>query len=625
MKKQKAMLDMMRGILIYILLAAGTPFGRAVENPCQPEYMWTTLPSVDDIPAGQSYGPICLGDAINFWPYWGWLSIGGVCEDINDCGGGSESDTPSVDYIWTIKYYGNPVAAGTSASIYYVPTQSGTYTIELEKHAYANTAHCSWSEIKYGSINVDVVEVVELEWLEWTGELNDYTGEMHTGKQIFAGDNILNDPFERNKVIVRARIWPAVSGVNVHFKILDVDDVTDSAIIDVNGSDGGDNFGASGAFVANALNTISVATDAAGYAGAGMSVGMQPGDNYRVGASCDATEVNNLDEDNVEPDDTPVWGFAGEVSELLTVWRRLWVEFDQMVGPGVNGGEAQDPVIGQVFAYTTNGVPGVNNAAVMIIIDVFNYQESSHQFEGGAITVENFQTYEVVASYPAFQWSGFPPLAQIVINDMPGAGIIGEDYSMTDDDDLAILPATLSIDDIAVNAFEEAFILPKEAPLEYRDTNVPFHRNIQDVGEDWVFKDNHDVPNVSDYWSVCLLAAFQGGVAEDMDPDSQLTVDLFGVTGEPPLLGRTCLELFGAEGCNAGFIAMETMRDYENITQPTLSHTIVHEIGHMGGAGHRNIGSSEDYMIMEALPGTFLNYSGFMEKHLKRFREQVKY
>ena len=80
----------------------------------------------------------------------------------------------------------------------------------------------------------------------------------------------------------------ARAGLPIHFKSLDVDDPSsDSRPVDANGREGNDNFGISPGL----LDRVAY-TDPAGVAVQTLTVSTQPGDNFRVAASCSAVYLS---------------------------------------------------------------------------------------------------------------------------------------------------------------------------------------------------------------------------------------------------------------------------------------------------------------------------------------------
>ncbi len=190
-------------------------------------------------------------------------------------------------------------------------------------------------------ISMDIVKAsipkVDLKWEEMT----DATGKVISpltpndhpdapqgakGLKIFPGKTSPKDTI-RNVVRLRARVTPALKGLKVFFKVFDVDDPSDSTVIDPNGDEGDDNFGSpkTGGLYAedNGL------TDNKGDATAVFATTMQPGDNFRAVATVINDTTGDYDNAKVlamDPKNEPV-------TQTLTVWRRIYYELDRMKRP----------------------------------------------------------------------------------------------------------------------------------------------------------------------------------------------------------------------------------------------------------------------------------------------------
>jgi Glucodextranase, domain B len=157
------------------------------------------------------------------------------------------------------------------------------------------------------------------------------------GLRIFPDKQTPSDTVDRSKVRVRATITPAVANRVVFFKSFDVDDPSsDTAPVDTNGPSGDDNRGIPHAGcigTASCASTASSTTDATGVATVEFKVTSQPGNNFKVAASGQATYVNSLVVDRVNLKDVDGRGLPtdkGRSTDLLTVWRKLHVEIDSM-------------------------------------------------------------------------------------------------------------------------------------------------------------------------------------------------------------------------------------------------------------------------------------------------------
>lgn len=157
----------------------------------------------------------------------------------------------------------------------------------------------------------------------------------NNGNRIFPGKQTPTDDTARNTVEVVATISPAQENITVYFKVFDVDDPSsDEDPVDSNGSDGNDNRGGTGT-----LSATSAVTDSNGEAKVTFTVGMNPGDNYRVAATLNPEEFDNLTVTSpspkflIYPDNNQIDGFIGKTTNMLTVWRKLNLEFDLMKTP----------------------------------------------------------------------------------------------------------------------------------------------------------------------------------------------------------------------------------------------------------------------------------------------------
>jgi hypothetical protein len=155
------------------------------------------------------------------------------------------------------------------------------------------------------------------------------------------------------------------TGLSIYLKAFDVDDPTeDDPDRIVDGNDGPqlqngddnktlDNFGMPfpGIFAANNDTSITLNVGNDGVAtlpGGGeveFVVGMQPGDNYRVAMALKSEDLDGLHvhsdvaEGYVEPSDEQPSDFAGVVSPVLTIWRKLYLEIDSMAALPASGAQ----------------------------------------------------------------------------------------------------------------------------------------------------------------------------------------------------------------------------------------------------------------------------------------------
>jgi hypothetical protein len=221
------------------------------------------------------------------------------------------------------------------------------------------------------------------------------------GKRIFPG--LINpddtDGWALRQVDLVATIHPPIEGVTVYFRVWRVDDPFDQihyAMPDVHLIDddpeGRDNRPQDA--TDPAVGTYLALTDAAGEARVTVQVSMQPGNNYRAGASILDDAIyqgtqEKADALNNKPTVGSWWGYSAPLdwSPMLTVWRRLHVELDSM-GPGTDvsyTGEVRE-------INAEEGHPGHWNYE----LEVPDINEDGH-FEGGALVVPSIGSPYVIA------------------------------------------------------------------------------------------------------------------------------------------------------------------------------------------------------------------------------------
>ena len=188
------------------------------------------------------------------------------------------------------------------------------------------------------------------------------------GQRVFPDRNTPTDAtVDRALIKVVAKVLPVGAGLKVHFGSYDLDDPsTNSLPIDRGGSDGNDNRGLVNASISGDfeiptgyncdpasrstgsapswVSKVRCTTQADGLSTAAFKTTMQPGDNFTVSASlsADYRDAINIDSSagtriinsmglpihislGGNPDQT-----AGIRTEMLTVWRRLHLEIDNM-------------------------------------------------------------------------------------------------------------------------------------------------------------------------------------------------------------------------------------------------------------------------------------------------------
>ena len=170
--------------------------------------------------------------------------------------------------------------------------------------------------------------------------------------------------------------------------------------------------------------------------------------------------------------------------------------------------------------------------------------------------------------------------------------------------------STLSGGTLIDAAYGEAYIKPENVPATYVDTDSTFYRNLSSgflSGWTSKVKAKKDLEDSAEFWVVHLLAAWQGKVDKDMDPDTVAPGE-----PEPEAVYGEALD-----SDNTGAIYIETIREAEIIVPlPRIheEHTVVHEIGHQGGGEHTDGGIMAD--------GAPIDEDHFAPVTIKRFREE---
>ena len=380
------------------------------------------------------------------------------------------------------------------------------------------------------------------------------------GKRIFPDKQTYADESpDRQKVrVVATYIGPVLENRHVYFKSFDVDDPSTSTIIDPLGNVGNDNHPPG----AGTLSPIEMVTDGDGKARVTLTVGMAPGDNYRVAASLDNAKLQEpyLTQTMADTDAPP----PGVVfSPMLTVWRKLHLELDSMEAVLTSGAE-QNQLVGTAVSYAYNS--DTNETTVRLgkdLEDCWEEDKASH-FENGSYTPNGGSSYTPLRTVSHYGDD------DIVVQG--NCSLASKSYVLRDDDSFTLLPS-LPDTGLLNSIFDDCYILcVADAPGSNSD--VPFKRNLggetTSASELLSVADMGSAPyEADDYWVVYVLSAFQIGYANDRDPD----VEGGGA-------GATEEDTY-----QASVILLEQIRDaaaYVAGVDATVleQQTVVHEIGH---------------------------------------------
>jgi hypothetical protein len=456
------------------------------------------------------------------------------------------------------------------------------------------------------------------------------------GKRIFPGRVEWDDVISRRAVGGEATGTP--NGM-IFFKAFDVDDPSaDTAPLDDDsGPTGDDNRGSPKTGI---LSSTSVQADESGKAFTTFVVTMNPGDNFRLAASCTAEYLNGVTVDGVnlkDGDGDRLPTDEGKVTDMLTVWRRFHIEQDVMA-----------PVTGNVVTGIVKKVaihPGGTKLTLEqlqvngVSIQSLNDKGRNGRFENGRILLLDGAT--VLGDHTVLK-NGRTTVT-VGSTDGPDSTAERKAFKLVDDDDYnnssplfpngdegetIVAPDEIyrhmrEDDEVYFNPFAEAYIHPvyDEAgvePTADRD-NVPFALNVPDdsasienrgkLGRD---SGNHER---DDYWVVYVQMAYQGHVKQDNDP----------AKGEGATLGvGFCATAHDAtstadvpQGCDVSLVFLETIQDNKRGEDMTLPH----EVGHQFGLAHGPQGRC-GWGIMSS--GCSSDPSRFLPQHLNMLRWRMK-
>ena len=229
------------------------------------------------------------------------------------------------------------------------------------------------------------------------GEAHEFAGRLTAGGAV------------ANTVKVSAEVVPQLPGVPVTFRAFDVDDpFTDVGPVDPNGLAGDDNR------AAVSLDTFSAPTDSAGVATAEFAVSMQPGDNYRIAAGCNAVYLDGVVVDGTglkDADGAALPTTRAAETDMLTVWRKVHVEVDSM---GV--------VTGNSIAGTVLKAKHESPDQAELTVDA---DLEKNRFENGAIRIGNVERLVLENKGKKVTVSG----------DVSDEEVLGQAFTLVDDDD----------------------------------------------------------------------------------------------------------------------------------------------------------------------------------------------
>ena len=359
-----------------------------------------------------------------------------------------------------------------------------------------------------------------------------------------------------------------------------------------------------------------------------VRVGMQPGDNWRFCATMEENEqaLRQMTQDQADHGPPPP---QVKRSEMLTTWRKLYLELDSM-DTGLDHGVSSD--IDATYANTPHA--GESGAE----IDGWNPGDDG-RYEGGTATTSSGGgpdvTFEIID-----HWDDVGDDTLYVVGDITPYN--GEYISFCDDDQFDS-PRTVDWS-LVKEKFAPAYIEPEE-DVEARSLNTPF---VPTVRTATVPIYNAAQPGKirspsSSYWVALVLSAHQGKqwqeqptdhIRSSVDGDPDLYYHFHGGVwtkiGDPALVFGTACCSVGARVPNVALVFLEAVREHGAwvaagwvppqmmfTAQQVERRTVAHELGHVFGLG-------------EGPAGTLMESSGFdpahffNEEQLKAIRESVE-
>ena len=546
-----------------------------------------------------------------------------------------KSAADGADHILNLPTDGSPqYRIGNNATIIDAGTDTTFWVegIQDSSAVAADMIKLRWKAATPSNAPYNVADMISLtvyeinaEWLQATSSLDTNPG-LNGGTRIFPDKLTPTDSVPRDVLGVTATTTPALpAGTSVYFQSYDVDDpsVDPTFKIDQNDNAGsgrrvvkgldnrGTEPGQRGTFPTAGIDyRASAVLSPGGKVSLPFQVTKQPGDNFRIGVALSGPELDKVNDDTVTPDNKSFNKSVAGLTDMLTVWRHLWVERDSMTGVVAN-------TIPITISSVSRLVPTAGGTNDVITISG-RLPDSEDAFEGGQLSIPSLGItvpvylnsdnllYDDTINVPGGTFTG----AQVAA--ISAAPVTG---TLTDDD---VIPAsgTMPLPDggsLSQTAFGEAYILPKyvdpgSGSLNKRGT-VPFVRHVSDsIGQ---LKVSRDLTSSSDFWSTLVVGCFENYVGSDGDPDGIAPPGL----GIPSPTTDDAFE-YGASDADTSAIFLETVDDF--VRQRNFStdenHTVTHEIGHTVGSGIKHFSTG----IMR--PGAPKIETAFADENLATFR-----
>ncbi len=408
--------------------------------------------------------------------------------------------------------------------------------------------------------------------------------------------------------MVRAQTNPKADAIKIYFKAVDPDDPSaDGNEVDqATGRAGGDNKDTTHHDTSSlsARDALTMTTpEAEGAAFVYFRVSHLPGDNHRFAGTLKLAALTPLTDSNVPPSaldpptDADLPKLIGDLSPLLTVWRKLHLDLDSF-GPAPT---PPDPTGVVSRNLDDTGFEDLHPGHTWAEINAWDGQVQRGRLEGGKLTVPNSPTYEIVDNIDDTGDDS------IYVN---GYILADEDESATAVDDDEPFTPRLADTSLVVEKLRPAYVDAIYDPV-FTQLDMPFLANLSDIQPEPGIMSGPisaaTAPGRLDgfvtsapFWVAQVVLTFQGNTHQDFDPDARYHAfpGWAWQDGESSVvLGATVNWNFPSYN-NACVIYTEQTRDASDWAQqypdllppydPAVMEPIVviHEIGHQFGCEH---------------------------------------
>jgi hypothetical protein len=381
------------------------------------------------------------------------------------------------------------------------------------------------------------------------------------GKRYYPDKQTPTDNTVRKKVRVRATLTLPAPNFGVLFQSYDMDDPTfDASPVDSNDTGGvktgGDNRAATNKEGIMSLvnqtgttNKVTAVSNGSGVAEADLWTTMNPGDNFMVASAAfqsilDGLTVNTGNGTTLkDAEDNPLPLSTAKASPMLTVWRKLHLEYDSMASVGTLNNVTG--TVTEILQATTSCAPPAPNPCfpTATVYKVSPALAEPRRFDNGRIKIGN-KSFDV--------W--FNDTGYVYLKGQPSGstnGILGKGFVLFDDDDYnaddpqkngddgdAIVAFTDSFrhlqsedgnysDGTPKNLYAQAYITPDRAwtaAMAYNQSNVTFNLNLEYSTANTTIlsgvinqRRNSSLDERDDFWVAYLVFGYQGPLLRDFD------------------------------------------------------------------------------------------------------------